>query len=135
MSFFTGIVRRRIEGCYRDVSLAVNLSHDQENRDYPSQPQQCGPWIIIGNTELKEPATMCPFCFATVALASAGAATSGGLTILAVRKFYGRDRSAKNRINPGRCRERRGRGQFLALSWDQSETSSLGVGRPPGFVL
>ena len=102
MSFFTGIVRRRIEGCYRDVSLAVNLSHDQENRDYPSQPQQCGPWIIIGNTELKEPATMCPFCFATVALASAGAATSGGLTILSVRKFYGRDRSAKNRINPGR---------------------------------
>ena len=57
---------------------------------------------IIGNTELKEPVTMCPFCFATVALASAGAATSGGLTILAVRKFYGRDQSAKNRINPGR---------------------------------
>jgi hypothetical protein len=45
---------------------------------------------------------MCPFCFATIALASAGAATSGGLTILAVRKFYGRDQSAKNRINPGR---------------------------------
>ena len=39
---------------------------------------------------------MCPFCFATIALASAGAATSGGLTILAVRKFCGRDQSAKS---------------------------------------
>ena len=45
VSFFTGVVRRRIE--------AVNLSHDQENRDYPSQPQGVRALDIIGDTELR----------------------------------------------------------------------------------
>jgi len=47
---------------------------------------------------------ICPICLATIALAAAGAATTGGLTALAVRKFYRRSHSTKNKGEPNEAR-------------------------------
>ena len=46
---------------------------------------------------------MCPICLTTLALAAAGATTMGGLTALVTRKFFKRNRSAKNKGEPNEC--------------------------------
>ena len=47
---------------------------------------------------------MCPFCLATIALATAGAATTSGLTALAVRKFYTKNQATKTKGEPNEAR-------------------------------